>query len=62
MSLTPKLKTTRKMTEQEKADEVPVIDMDFGYMVTPIEDPKGVKKLDNIPKEMRTTHLARKAN
>ena len=42
-------------TDKEKAKEIPVVQIDYGFFVTPIEDPKGLRSMDEVPRELRVS-------
>ena len=42
-------------TDEQKEDETPVVQIDFAFFVTPIPNPQGIRRMDEVPKEMRVS-------
>ena len=38
-----------------KDNEIPVVQIDFAFFTTPIENPKGLRRMDEVPREMRVS-------
>ena len=42
-------------TNEQKAHKVPVVQIDNGFFVAPTEDPKKLRRMDEVPREMRVS-------